>query len=69
MLKASLGHVGKTLNPFQANVPFLYALKTSENQRFSNDFRGYRNEPLAWNGLEKAKTHYFDFISIELFKL
>ena len=27
-------------NSFHANVPFLYPLKTSENQRFSDVFRG-----------------------------
>ena len=27
-------------NPFQANAPFLYLLKTSENHRFSDVFRG-----------------------------
>ena len=27
-------------NPFQSNVPFLYSLKTSENQRFLDIFKG-----------------------------
>ena len=35
------------LNPFQANSTFLYPLKTSENQRFSDIFRGYKNAALA----------------------
>ena len=26
-------------------------MKTSENQRFSDVFRGYRKRPVAWNGL------------------
>ena len=39
------------LNLFQANVPFLYFLKTSENLRFSDVFRRYRKGTLAWNGL------------------
>ena len=30
------------LNPFQANVPFLYPLKTLENLPFSDVFRWYR---------------------------
>ena len=30
-------------NPFEPNTPFLYPLKTLENQRFSDVFRGYRN--------------------------
>ena len=36
-----------SFNLFQANVPFLYPLKTSENRRLSNVFRGYRNGTLA----------------------
>ena len=39
------------INPFQANAPFLYPLKTSENHRFSGVFRGYRNGELAGTGL------------------
>ena len=35
------------VNPFSASVPFLYPLKTSESQRFSDVFRGYRNGRLA----------------------
>ena len=31
------------LNPFLTNVFFLYTLKTSENQIFSDVFRGYRS--------------------------
>ena len=34
------------INPFHAIVPFLYPLKTLENQRFSNVYRGYRNKGL-----------------------
>ena len=38
--------------------PFhLYPLKTSENQRFSDVFRGYRKKPVAWNGLKKRFWH------------
>ena len=40
-----------TLNPFHATDLFLYPLKSSENQTFSDDFRGYRKKPVAWNGL------------------
>ena len=36
-------------NPFQANFPFLYPLKASENIWFSKVFRGYRKTILAWN--------------------
>ena len=35
----------------QKTKGFLYPLKTSENQRFSNFFRGYRIGTLAWKGL------------------
>ena len=35
------------INPFQANVPFLYSLKTSENRRFSDVFKEYRQGALA----------------------
>ena len=34
-------------NPFQVNVPFLYPLKTSENQRFSEVFTMYSNGTMA----------------------
>ena len=33
----------QSLNAFHASVPFLYLLKTSENQRFSDVFQRYRN--------------------------
>ena len=33
-------------NPFLSNVTFLYPLKTSENHRFSEVFREYRNVTL-----------------------
>ena len=38
-------------NPFQENVSFLYPLKMSQNQRFSDVFRWYRKGTLASNGL------------------
>ena len=41
--------------PISADVSFLYHLKMLENQRFSNDFRGYRNETLALYGLNKLQ--------------
>ena len=41
----------KRLNPFSTNVLLLYALKTSENRRFSDAFRGYRSGALVENGL------------------
>ena len=42
-------------NPFLANVPILYPLKTPENQRFSGVFRGYKIGTLARNGLMQGK--------------
>ena len=39
------------LNPFLANVPFFYLLKTPENLWFSGVFRGYKIGTLARNGL------------------
>ena len=35
-----------TINPFSSSVTFLYPLKMSENQWFSDAFRGYRNVTL-----------------------
>ena len=35
---------------------FLCSLKTSEKQKFSDVFRGYRKRPVAWNGLKIACT-------------
>ena len=39
-------------NPFSTNVLLLYSLKTSENLRFSDVFRGYRNRTLVENRLK-----------------
>ena len=41
------------INPFHATDLFWYPLKTSENQRFSDVFRGYQKRSVAWNGFEK----------------
>ena len=38
-------------NPFLANVPILYPLKTPEKQRFSNVFKRYKLGTLARYGL------------------
>ena len=46
-------------NSFQANVQFLYPLKTSENLRFPDVFRGCRNETMAWKGLlQQLEANY-----------
>ena len=39
------------LNPFHVTDLFWYPLKTSENQRFSDVFRGYQKRSVTWNGL------------------
>ena len=41
-----------TGNPFSINAPLLYPLKTSENMRFSDAFRGYRRGKLVENRLK-----------------
>ena len=41
-------------NPFPTNFPISYPLKTSENQRFSGVFRGYKMGTLAGNGFENS---------------
>ena len=38
-------------NPFSTNVPHLYPVKTSENQKFSDVFSRYKSETLVENGL------------------
>ena len=41
--------IEQNINSFQVNVLFLYTLKTSGNLLFSDIFRGYTNQTLAWN--------------------
>ena len=48
-------YLKEELDPFLGIVPLLYPLKTSENQRFSDVFRGYINGILAWNGVMVAQ--------------
>ena len=49
------------------NVPLLYPLKTSENQKFSDVFRGHRSGALVENGLkpDSLLPKKFFFRSIE----
>ena len=42
-------HLEDCVNPFQTNIPCSHLLKTSEKQRFSDVFRGYRYSTLPWN--------------------
>ena len=44
-------HGAGRVNPFLANVPILYSYKTTENQRFSGCFQGYKMGTLARKGL------------------
>ena len=37
------------INPFYFTVPFLYPVKTSANQKFSDVFREYRERTVAKN--------------------
>ena len=53
----------KWINPLHATGPILSPLKTSENQRFSDVFRGYRKRSVVWNGLS-----YFLVIDIDFSK-
>ena len=45
------------INPYSTNVSLLYPLKTSENLRFSDVFRGYRSETLVENRLNWQAFH------------
>ena len=49
----------KLINPFQAYVPFLYTLKTSENLWFSIFSGEYTKKAFACNGLEKFSKNIF----------
>ena len=51
-------YYNSTFNPFLANLPILYPLKTLENQRFSGVFRGYKMETLARNRLIYLSSDY-----------
>ena len=44
------------INAFHANGLLLYLLKTSENLRFSDVFKGYQKRPVAWNRFKKSLT-------------
>ena len=48
-------HAFSIVNQFQANVPFIYPLKTPENQQFSDFVGACRNGLLAWNRLSNIK--------------
>ena len=46
----------ESMNPSHATGFFLYPLKTPENQRFSDVFRGNRKRPVAKNRLNILPT-------------
>ena len=52
-ITAGFCRFGHSVNPFLANAPILYPLKTPENQSFSGVFRGYKMGILTRNGLRK----------------
>ena len=57
------------INPFLANVPILYHLKTPENLWFSGVFRGYKMGTLARNGLKEGKiAHILNIFSYTCFE-
>ena len=43
--------IRKMVNPFSTNIPLLYPLKTLENWRISDVFRGHRKRTSFENGL------------------
>ena len=44
---------------------FHYPLKTPENQKYSDVFRGYKNNTLAWNGYNiKIPVNFISIFSI-----
>ena len=43
---------------------FIYSLKTSEKQRFSDVSRGYRKRSMIWNGLKDHKMMWKHFETI-----
>ena len=50
--KSELTNLNFYINLLKSTITFIYPLKTSENHRFSDTSRGYRNETLSENGLK-----------------
>lgn len=46
----------RNINRFYATDLFLYPLSTSENQRSSDVFKGFKERPLTWKGLIKYEN-------------
>ena len=55
-----------TLNPFDTTGLFLHPPKTSENQRFSDVFRGCRKKLETWNGLNTENHWKPDLLGLGL---
>ena len=51
--------------PISTTGLFLYFLKTSENQRFSDVFEGSENRPVAWNGLTRPVNVIVLFVEFQ----
>ena len=51
LLCLSIARLEEEINPFHATDLFWYPLKTSENQRCFNVYRGYQKRSVASNGL------------------
>ena len=51
----------ENIKPLHVTDVFLYPLKTSENQRFSGIFRGYRKTPVAWDELTLVQVMQKEF--------
>ena len=60
LLNAYLSKIkaNNNFNPYYPNVTFLCSLKTSENQRFSDVYRGYRNVTLGEYGLNTCSVDF-----------
>ena len=58
-----------TVNPFHATDFFWYPLKTSENQRFFDVFRGYQERSMAWNGNEERQCENVRYRKKQVFLL
>ena len=53
----------KNTNSFHATALFLHPLKTLENLWFSAMFRGWREIPVAWNGLKYVTKTFLEHIT------
>ena len=53
-------------NPVSTNAPLLHSLKTSENLRFCDVFRGYISGTLVENGLRKLKLRIYSVANFSI---